>query len=93
MSTTNINIRIDSQTKAQAQKLFSSLGMDMSTAINIFINQSIAFGGIPFIIKQPKFNSETETAMKEANDIIEGRKPSKQYSSAEELFKELDNDA
>ena len=48
MSATNINIRIDSKVKTEAQKVFTSLGLDMTTAINIFLRQSIFQNGIPF---------------------------------------------
>lgn len=50
MSTSNINIRVDSDIKAQAQQIFATLGMDMSTAINIFLRQSIREQSIPFAI-------------------------------------------
>jgi DNA-damage-inducible protein J len=45
---TNINIRVDNVVKNQAQDIFSSLGMDMTTAINIFLRQAIRKNGIPF---------------------------------------------
>lgn len=48
MSATHINIRVDSEIKSQAQEVFSSLGLDMTTAINIFLRQSIRQHGIPF---------------------------------------------
>jgi len=48
MSLTNINIRTDSEIKAQAQEVFASLGIDMTTAINIFLRQAIRTQGIPF---------------------------------------------
>jgi DNA-damage-inducible protein J len=48
MSATNINIRIDSKVKTDAQEVFASLGLDMTTAINIFLRQSIRQKGIPF---------------------------------------------
>lgn len=92
MPNTNINIRIDADVKATAQKLFANLGMDLSTAVNIFIRQAIAYGGIPFPIKQPRYNPETEAAIKEAREIAEGKVPSKAYSSAAELFMELDKE-
>lgn len=50
MPQTNINIRMDSEVKKQAEELFSDLGMNMTTAINIFVKQSIRTGGIPFQI-------------------------------------------
>lgn len=49
-STTNISIRMDSELKAQADELFAELGMNLSTAFNIFVRQSLRDGGIPFVI-------------------------------------------
>ena len=49
-STTNISIRMDSELKAQADELFAELGMNLSTAFNIFVRQSTRDGGIPFKI-------------------------------------------
>jgi addiction module RelB/DinJ family antitoxin len=51
MASTNINIRTDSETKAQAQAIFAQLGLDMSTAINIFLKQAIREGAIPFALR------------------------------------------
>ena len=48
MSITNINIRVDNEVKVQAQEVFASLGLDMSSAINIFLRQAIRRNGIPF---------------------------------------------
>jgi len=50
MPTTNINVRADSEIKSKAQKIFHSLGIDMSTAINIFLRQTVRQNDIPFII-------------------------------------------
>ena len=92
MANSNINIRIDSEVKAEAQALFSKLGMDLSTAVNIFIRKAIDFGGIPFTIQQRRYNAETEAAMQEVNDIIAGKTPAKRYSSFDEFLKELDEE-
>ena len=92
MANSNINIRIDSEVKAEAQALFSKLGMDLSTAVNIFIRQAIDFGGITFTIQQRRYNAETEAAMQEVNDIIAGKIPAKRYSSFDEFLKELDEE-
>ena len=55
MSDTNINIRVDNEIKKEAQDLFSSLGLDMTTAINIFLRQVIRLRSIPFAITaEPK---------------------------------------
>ena len=49
-STTNISIRMDAELKAQADALFAELGMNLSTAFNIFVRQCLREGGIPFRI-------------------------------------------
>ena len=66
MTTTNINIRMDSDLKAQADALFGELGMNLSTAFNIFVRQSIRDGGIPFEITLNQPSKDTIAAMLEA---------------------------
>ncbi|MCM1578365.1 MAG: type II toxin-antitoxin system RelB/DinJ family antitoxin [Ruminococcus sp.] len=85
MPASTINIRIDPEIKAQAQELFSSLGMDMSTAVNIFIRQSLEFNGIPFPI-QRRYNAETEKAI---SDAASGIGLSKPFTSVAELKEAL----
>jgi len=53
MATTNINIRTDSELKAKAQTVLSELGLDMSTAINVFLTQVVYKNAIPFEITKP----------------------------------------
>jgi len=50
MSTTNINICIDSEIKNQAQDVFASLGLDMTSAIDIFLRQAVQQHSIPFTV-------------------------------------------
>ena len=47
----NINIRVDKELKDKCEKLYESLGINMSIAINLFLNQSLRANGIPFEIK------------------------------------------
>ena len=89
---TNINIRVDSQLKEQAQDLFDHLGLDLTTAIRIFLNRSVSYGGIPFEVCDPQYNAETLAAMEESEDILSGKLPSKGYTSAQELFAELNRE-
>jgi DNA-damage-inducible protein J len=49
-------------------------------------------GGLPFEMKQPRFNQETEMALRETRDIASGKIAAKGYSSAKELFTELDRE-
>ena len=47
-NTTNISIRMDADLKAQADALFAEIGMNLSTAFNIFVRQALREGGLPF---------------------------------------------
>ena len=73
-NTTNISIRMDANLKAQADALFNELGMNLSTAFNIFVRQSLREGGIPFEVKLEQPNKETIAAMLEfdqySSDIV-----------------------
>ena len=87
-TTTNISIRMDSDLKAQADALFAELGMNLSTAFNIFVRQSLREGGIPFEVKLEQPNKETIAAMLEAERIA--KDPSvKGYNDLDELFADL----
>ena len=88
--TANINVRIDPEIKSSAEKLFSSFGITITDAINIFLHQSIMEGGLPFEMKQPHYNAETEAAMKEARAIMDGQLQARRYSTVQALFQELD---
>ena len=68
-STTNISIRMDTELKSAADSLFEELGMNLSTAFNIFVRQALREGGIPFMISQGSPNKETVAAMLEAERI------------------------
>ncbi len=87
-STTNISIRMDSDLKAQADALFNELGMNLSTAFNIFVRQSLREGRIPFSISLDAPNQETIAALREAERIA--KDPSvKGYDNLDELFADL----
>lgn len=87
-STTNITIRMDAELKKQAEQLFSELGMNMTTAFNIFLRQAVRQQKIPFEISLDTPNAETIAAMEEADRIT--RDPSvKSYKSVDEMIKDL----
>lgn len=69
MSTTNINIRMDEQVKKEADQLFAEMGMNLTTAFNIFVRQAIRERAIPFQIQLGQPNRETISAMFEAERI------------------------
>lgn len=87
-SSTNISIRMDSNLKAAAEALYEELGMNLSTAFNIFVRQSLRVGGIPFTITTETPNAITVSAMLEAEQI--SRNPEvKGFDDFDDLFKEL----
>ena len=88
MATTNVSIRMDTELKAQADELFAELGMNLSTAFNIFVRQSLREGGIPFEIRTDRPNKETIAAMMEAENIAKDPKV-KGYTDLDEMFADL----
>ncbi len=66
MAKVSTSISIDSEVKAQAQELFSEFGMDLSTAVNIFLKQAIYERSIPFTIRREIPNEVTLKAMDDA---------------------------
>lgn len=91
MSTTPTQIRIDSGIKQQATALFNRLGLDMSSAVNLFLHQCILRGGLPFSVEIPPYNQKVLDAMAEAREI--SRNPDiRGYDSMEDLKTALDSD-
>ena len=90
MATTPTQIPIDADIKKQVSELFSELGLDMSSAVNLFLHQCVLRGGLPFSVELPGYNQSTLNAMEEARRI--SRDPDvRGYSSMEELEKALDD--
>ncbi len=90
MAATPTQIRIDSNIKREATALFSNLGLDMSSAVNLFLHQCVLRGGLPFAVEVPQYSDKTLNAMAEARKI--SRDPDiKGYNSMEELKAALDD--
>ena len=91
MSTTPTQIRIETAVKEQATVLFAELGMDMSSAVNIFLRQCILRGGLPFSVELPNYSPKTLDALAEARKI--SRDPDVPgYKSMNELKEALEED-
>ena len=90
-TTSNISIRMDSNLKAAAEALYEELGMNLSTAFNIFVRQSLRERGIPFKITEGTPSKETVSAMLEAERIAKDSSV-KGYHDVDEFFADLDND-
>ena len=87
-TTTNISIRMDTDLKAQADALFGELGMNITTAFNIFVRQALREGRIPFDISLNQPNRETLAALMEAERIAKDPNV-KGYTDLDELFDDL----
>lgn len=79
-----IQIRVDDSLKNAADALFTSLGMDTSTAVRIFLNIAIETGGIPFEVKLP--SSSLKQAM---NDVENKINLSPRYKSAKQAVEAM----
>ena len=90
MATTPTQVRIDTNIKKEATALFSSLGLDMSSAVNLFLHQCVLRGGLPFAVEVPQYSDKTLSAMAEARRI--SRDPDiKGYTTMDELKAALDD--
>lgn len=89
MASTNLNIRIDKEIKDQAEQIFNELGLNMTTAVNIFLRTTVRENGIPFPLKLDVPNEITAAAIKEGREIARD-KNIKGYSTIEDLKAALD---
>ncbi|MCL1983967.1 MAG: type II toxin-antitoxin system RelB/DinJ family antitoxin [Methanomassiliicoccaceae archaeon] len=83
--TVNISIRLDKEIKKDAEILFSELGLNMTTAINIFLRRCLIDDTIPFEIGLRKPNAETTAAIEELEAMRRGDIPERTMSR-EEVF-------
>ena len=91
MATVNMSIRMDTELKKQADAMLADMGLNMTTAMNMFLRQVVRQGKIPFEIATDIPNAETLAAMKEVDDMINGKIPAQKYTSTDELFKDLES--
>jgi DNA-damage-inducible protein J len=89
MATTNLNIRTDKEVKEQADHIFSELGLNMTTAINVFLRTTIRENGLPFELKLDVPNATTAAAIEEGKKIANNKKV-KGYKNMKELRKALE---
>lgn len=83
---TTISVRTEEKVKSQASTLLADMGLDMSTAVNMFLRQVIVCKGIPFMVTLEEPDIETKEAMR---DAIERKNLNGPFSSIEELKRSL----
>ena len=93
MATSNINIRIDSALKQEAEALFSDLGLNMSSAITMFLKSAINYDGIPFEVRRFNLNAETRAALAEYEEMKKKPGNYKRYKSFDKMMDEVFTDA
>ncbi|OGI83306.1 hypothetical protein A2997_02320 [Candidatus Nomurabacteria bacterium RIFCSPLOWO2_01_FULL_36_10b] len=79
---TTVNVRIDEKTKARATKVLSHIGLDMSSAVKVFLSQVIIEGGLPF---KPKRSSKEIRAQWD-KDIEEAVKTRNIFTSVDDIL-------
>ena len=89
MPTSNINIRIDSELKREAESLFSDLGLNMSSAITMFLKSAVNCDGIPFEVKRSVPNAKTRAALAEHDEMVSHPEKYKRYASFSDLMNEV----
>lgn len=67
--TTLINVNVDTQVKEEATNILKGLGLNMSTAINMFLAQVVKRDGIPFEVTNPKPSKEMLQALREVEEM------------------------
>ncbi len=86
---TNYTVRLDADLRREAETLFAELGLNLSTAFNIFLRKAVDEGGIPFEVRRRRPNAETRAALLEAQALLDDPNTT-WYDSSEKLFEELD---
>ena len=85
----NINVRIDSNVKANAESVFASLGITPTAASSLFYNQVIRTNGIPFELKADMPNKETLSAINEVEEMEKNPDKYKGYTNVDDLMEDL----
>ena len=85
----NVNVRIDSNIKTNAENVFKSLGITPTAAITLFYNQVIRTNSIPFELKAEVPNKVTMDAINELDDMKKNSDKYKSYHSSDELMEDL----
>lgn len=90
--TTAINVNVDTKTKEEATTILKSLGLNMSTAINMFLAQIVKRDGIPFEVTNPKPSKDMLEALEEVKEMISNPDKYPRYSNRKDLERSLLSD-
>lgn len=89
MAATIVQVRMDTELRDSATETFDALGLDLPTAIRVFLKKAVAVQGIPFDVRAEIPNEETRKAIE---NVRNGIGLSKSFSSVTELMEDLNAD-
>lgn len=89
MAKVSTNISLDPELKKSAQDLFSDLGMDLTTAVTLFLKQSVREQGLPFSVTRAVPNAETRAALEEYAAMRDHPEQYKRYASFSDVMDEV----
>ena len=89
--TSSINVNVPKNVKDEATVLFNNLGLNMSTAINMFLKRSISERGIPFEIKELTPSNEFKEALQELDYMEKHPEKYKSFNNVDELMEDLNS--
>lgn len=89
MTTTNLNIRIDTELKKNVEEIFSALGLTTSAAFNIFAKAVVRQKGIPFDLSLNTPNADTLVAIAEVEEMKKNPAKGRTYKNVDEMFEDI----
>ena len=81
-----LQVRVDKETKEQASAIYASLGMDLSTAVRVFLKKSILIGGMPFEVSIGQTRAQAMLSLQKMRDISEAN------GNSEMTFEEINEE-
>ncbi len=93
MSKVSTNISLDADLKKAGQELFADLGLDLTTAVTIFIKQALRVQGLPFAVTRENPNAETAAALNEYYEMKAHPEKYPRHSSFKAAMDEVLSDA
>ncbi len=87
-----ISVNVPKEVKEESNQILNDLGLNMSTAVNMYLRRIIADRGIPFEIREADPSEELLEALQEVDDIENGRLNKKGYHDVRKMFEDILNE-
>lgn len=87
-----LTLQLDPALMESAEALYGGFGLTLAQAFNIFLHKSLMENGLPFEMRQPRYNAETEAALQEAEDIVNGKMQTRVYENYADFLAEIDEE-